>query len=108
VTAVRIDPAAYADVDAAAARLEAARPGAGARLTAAFRRAVAAILTQPRGWAEAADAPPGVEVREYFIARYQYRVIYTDDGSEAVIVAVFHAARRPGTWHRRLPDPNTP
>jgi plasmid stabilization system protein ParE len=51
---------------------------------------------------ETEDSFSGVETRDYFIARFGYRVIYTFDGNEAVIVAVFHASRRPGAWHRRL------
>jgi plasmid stabilization system protein ParE len=106
MTVVRVTPDAYADADAAAAGLETARTGYGARFTAAFRKAVSAIRAFPRMYPEADDSVPGVETREFFIARYGYRVIYTYDGTEAVVVAVVHAARRPGFWHRRLPDTN--
>jgi plasmid stabilization system protein ParE len=102
MTTVRITPDAATDADQAAAYLEAARTKAGARFTTAFGRAVAAIRANPRMYPETEDSFSGVETRDYFIARFGYRVIYTCDGNEAVIVAVFHASRRPGAWHRRL------
>jgi plasmid stabilization system protein ParE len=100
---VRVSPAAADDARQAALYLRASRVRSAAEFTAAFRRAVADIRANPRTYPVVEDPIPGVEIREYLIAKFHYRVIFTLDGNEAAIVAVFHSSRRPGAWHHRLP-----
>lgn len=64
------------------------------------------IAAMPRLYSPVEDGVPGREVREYFIERFQQRVIYAMNGDNVLVVAVVHATRREGAWHRNLPtDP---
>lgn len=102
---VVIPPAAESDVAATAEYLVAAASADdAARFVAAFRRAVAAIRANPRTYPPTDDGPDGVETREYFIQRYQHRVIYMIANNRATIMSVIHARRRPGVWVSRLPN----
>ena len=101
-----VSPAARADVLATSADLD-RQPG---RLGTAFEAEVEAALDRiaatPQLFSPAEDAPPAGEYREFFIDRFQQRVTYRVTGGDVLIVAVTHASRRPGAWHRRLPaDP---
>ena len=75
----------------------------GPEFLAEFLTALRAIETNPRLYSLAEDGVPGYEVREYFIARFKQRVIYSVTDTDALIISVVHAARRPGLWHRNLP-----
>jgi hypothetical protein len=85
-------------------RLEREHPGYGPAFANEFRSAVLAVLSQPQMYPRTADGPEWLETREFFIQRFNYRVIYAFDGEEVVFVAVHHAHRRPGSWRRRLSD----
>lgn len=69
-----------------------------------MRQAVTAIEANPRMYAHTEVGPDEPENREYFIARFEYRVIYAIWKDEAVIVAVIHARRRAGSWRGRLTE----
>ena len=53
------------------------------------------------------DGVHGLEIREYFIARFSQRVIYVMNGDDVLVVAVIHSDAREGAWHKNLP-PATP
>ncbi len=74
----------------------------GADVRAEFERAAVAIAANPRMYSPVEDEYPGVEAREFLIARFSQRVIYTVEGESDRVIAVVHASRRPGSWHRRL------
>lgn len=101
---VRVLPAAKGDARRAAQRLESEERGFGARFAAMFRTAIAAIRSDPRTNPRTEDGPEDVETREYFIKVFEYRVVFAIWNEEAVVVAVIHAARRPGRWVPRLQD----
>jgi plasmid stabilization system protein ParE len=82
--------------------------GKGDAFNAAYRRAVAAIAANPRMYPRTEDGPDEPENREFYIARFEYRVIYAFWQDELVIVAVLHASRRPGLWTPRLDDITLP
>jgi len=65
------------------------------------------IAAMPRLYSPVEDGVPGREVREYFIERFQQRVIYLVTGEDVLVVAVVHATRREGAWHRNLPPGTT-
>ena len=60
------------------------------------------IGANPRTYPRTEDGPDEPENREYYIARFKYRVIYAIWMDEAVIVAVLDARRQPGSWRDRL------
>ena len=103
---VLVAPAALEDVDAAARRLEGEHPGYGLALADLFDAAVDAIRQGPRQHPRADDAPAGLEVREVFIRRFDYRVLYLLAAEAATVLRVVHARRRPGTWAHGLPSSN--
>ena len=101
---VRLSRAAGEDVVEIVARLERRRAGWGDDFEALMRQAVLAIGTNPRLYGRTTDGPDEPENRDYFIARFEYRVLYVIWNEEAVIVAVRHARQRPGSWVTRIPD----
>lgn len=83
------------------------RPGRyGTAFLDEFAAAVAAVAASPRLYPPCEDARDGYEDREFFIARFQQRMIYTVTADEVVILTVIHASARPAGWHRRI-DPAT-
>lgn len=100
---VRILPAASDDVVGAVAWIE-RHTGQGDEFDAAFGRSVAAIGANPHMYPRPEDGPDEPETREFFIARFEHRVVYALWKGEAVIVAVIHARARPRSWHGRLTD----
>lgn len=101
---VRLLLAAQEDARRARDRLDSERDGLGERFAADMRRALAAIGATPQLYPRTEDGPDEPENREYFIARFEYRVVYAIWKDEAVIVAVIHARRRPGYWQGRLTE----
>jgi plasmid stabilization system protein ParE len=98
-----VSPAAAVDVAAASAAYD-RQPG---RYGQAFEEEVdaafARIASSPRQYSPVEDGVPGLEIREFFIERFQQRVIYLVNGEDVLVVAVTHASRREGAWHRNLP-----
>ena len=66
--------------------------------------AIRRISGSSRLYPLAEDGIPGREIREYLIDRFQQRVIYEIKGDDVLVVAVVHASRREGAWHRKLPS----
>jgi plasmid stabilization system protein ParE len=86
------------------------RPGRyGAAFLDEFEGALAAIAAHPRHHSLAEDGREGHEDREYFIARFKQRVVFTIDHNGITVLSVIHSSRKPGTWFRRLPpdEPKT-
>jgi plasmid stabilization system protein ParE len=96
---------ASADADVVAAvRAYDAKPGKyGKALKAEFTAAVRAIAANPRIHSPCEDGIAGHEFREFFIARFQQRVIYLVRGDDVLVVAVVHATQNEGAWHRKVP-----
>ena len=67
-----------------------------------FARAAKAIAANPRQYSPVDDDIPGLEVREFFIERFEQRVIYLVSENRVLVVAVVHVSRRWGSWHRQL------
>jgi ParE toxin of type II toxin-antitoxin system, parDE len=99
---VRILPTAKDDARRAGMRLEGEQRGFGSRFAAMFRTAISDIRSDPRTNPRTEDGPEEVETREYYIKVFEYRVVFAIWNEEAVVVAVIHAARRPGQWVPRL------
>ncbi|WP_439630735.1 hypothetical protein [Gemmata sp.] len=99
------DISAGARLDAAnAVRAYNRKPGRyGSAFQAEFGRAAAAVAAQPRLYPLVEDGVPGLEIREFFIKRFNQRVIYLVSGEDVLVVAVVHADSPEGSWHRNLP-----
>lgn len=67
--------------------------------------ALLAIEANPRLYSLAQDGRPGCEDREYYIARFKQRVIYTIVGDEVWLLTVVHASRREDAWHADVKPP---
>ena len=101
---VRVLPAAQDDARTIRDRLQTQPFGDSSKFAADMRLAIAAIKATPQMYPRTEDVPDEPENREYFIERFQYRVIYAIWHNEAVIVAVIHARHRPGSWQGRLTE----
>lgn len=76
-----------------------ARAGAGvlARFTAAFDEAVARVGAHPAGW------PPDAHgTRACRLRKFPYRLVYVEQPTRVLVLAVPHNSRRPGYWRQRL------
>ena len=102
-----VSPAARSDVIAASHAYDTKPERNGAALEAEVDAAFARIAAAPRQYSPVEDGVPGREIREYFIERFQQRVIYLVTGEDVLVVAVVHATRREGAWHRNLPPETT-
>lgn len=98
-----VSPAARSDVVATSADLDRQPSRLGDAFEDAFEDACRKIGENPRLHSLVEDGPSGGEFREYYIARFHQRVIYQISGGDALVVAVIHASRRPGAWHRDMP-----
>ena len=96
--------AAKEDVAATAFKLEHMRSGWGDAFDLEIVRAVATIESNPRLQPQTEDGPDEPENREYYISRFEIRVIYAIWKDEAVILAVAHAKQKPGRWLGRLTE----
>ena len=65
--------------------------------------ALVAIEQNPRLHPPVGDGRPGCEDREFYIARFKQRVIFTIMGEDVFVLCVVHASRKEGSWHRRVP-----
>ncbi|HEY1189303.1 MAG TPA: type II toxin-antitoxin system RelE/ParE family toxin [Gemmata sp.] len=103
---VVVSPTAQADVVATALWYE-QQPGRhGDAFNDAVRDAIRAIGSAPQRFPLVEDGVPKREIREFFIERFRRRVIYQVNGNDVLVLAVVHASRRPGAWHRNIPtDP---
>ena len=104
---VIVSPAAQADINATALALDRPPNRYGDAFHDELGEAYCKIGENPRLHSPVEDGIDGLEIREYYIARFHQRVIYRVSGEDVLIVAVVHAARRPGTWHRNLPPETT-
>jgi plasmid stabilization system protein ParE len=103
-----VSPAATADLIAASAAYD-RKPGRyGAALEAEVEAAYVRISENPRLYPLVEDGVHGLEIREYFIARFSQRVIYAMNGDDVLVVAVIHTDAREGAWHANLPTDPSP
>lgn len=98
-----VQPPAYADWAAALAwfvvRRQYRHVGG---LDSAIETALDRIEASPRLYSPVVNAPAGYEVREYYIPRYRYRVIYYIAGNDIRVIAITHARQHDRHWQSRL------
>ena len=89
-----------ADDEVFTARRYYARAGAGlaARFLAALYDAVVRVGANPAAW------PPDAHgTRACRLRKFPYRLVYVEEPTRVLVLAVPHNSRRPGYWRRRLP-----
>jgi plasmid stabilization system protein ParE len=97
VRRLRFLPPAEAEVLAAVAHYEEAKPGLGADFLAELERAMRRIV------AFAEHGTPFIDgTRRVLLTRFPFGIVYSDDGDELLVVAVPHQRRMPGYWRGRL------
>lgn len=99
---LRIHEAAAEEAAEAAAWYETERPGLGAD----FDRAVNAAFDLLEQDVVPLTSLPGVAgsrgVKRLLLSRFPYAVIVQLRGTETIVIAVAHQARRPGYWRDRV------
>lgn len=99
---LRIHAAAVEEAAEAAAWYEKARPGLGAD----FQHAIDAALDLLEQDIVALTPAPGASgvrgVKRLLLRRFPYAVVVRERGTEVVVIAFAHHARRPGYWRNRL------
>jgi len=105
---MKLEVSEYAHADVLrAVRFYDSKPGRyGRAFTRDFKLATKRIAANPRSYSPAEDGIEGLEVREYFIERFEQRVLDVMSDSVVSIVAVVHVSRREGSWRRRLSSEN--
>jgi len=95
----RFHPQALAEYEAAAVWYGRRSYEGALRFAALVDDGIVGIREMPEAW----PVWPGrTDVRRRVLQRFPYSIIYLDERSEIVIVAVAHHKRRPGYWLRRL------
>ena len=99
---LRIHAAAAEEAAEAAAWYENERPGLGAD----FEHAIDAALDLLEQDIVPLTSAPGVAgtrgVKRLLLRRFPYAVVVCERGSEIIVIAFAHHARRPGYWRDRL------
>jgi hypothetical protein len=86
-------------------RLENEHVGYGMDFGYLFESAVKSVIAMPEAYPRAFDAPRNRRnIREYFIKRFNYRLLYIVYPNNVVFIGLIHAHRRPGSWTSRLRD----
>jgi len=92
-----ISERAARDITVARAWLENSSCGSGDRFVTEVQDAIRAILANPRAFPEVEP-----DIRRVLCRRFEYKVFYTIEPDQIVILAVYHARRDPDKWD----DPN--
>ena len=98
---VRLHPEASREIEAAAMRYESSSGGLGDEFLTEVSRGLAAVAESPSTWSR---HPRMRRVRRFTLSRFPYSVLYLVARDEIRVVAVAHAARRPGYWRSRRFD----
>lgn len=99
---LRVLPAARLDIFDIESRLESEHVGFGIDFVRLVDIAIESLWNQPRFYPRTEDGPKRLQTREYYIARFEYRVIYALGRNEIVVLGLVHARRKPGSWTGRL------
>lgn len=96
MTILRILPGAADELHNAAMYYEPQKPGLAKRFLETFDNAAQDIAAAPDMY-----SPIGTGYRRLRLRLFPYAIIYRQEHSAIVIVAVMHQKRRPGYWHQR-------
>ena len=102
MTGPRFFAEALAEYEDAVVYYEKREEGLGARLIQEFDEAVAVALEYPDAFASVPEAPVAFGLRWVMLKTFPIKLVYTVRDEALLLVAVFHARRRPSYWLERL------
>ena len=104
MTGPRFFAEALAEYEDAVVYYEKREEGLGGRLIQEFDEAVALALEYPEAFATVPEAPIDFGLRWVMLRSFPIKLVYTVNARDValLVVAVFHARRRPGYWLERL------
>ena len=91
------------ELKAAADYYEDQSAGLGTELRVEIGRALEQVSSFPRSGKPVPGRATVVELRQVFVRRFPFSVIYLLEPTSIWIVAFAHHRRRPGYWKRRVP-----
>ena len=94
---VRLLESAEAELDDAIAWYASQAPGLGDAFLIETLKTLKLIEQYPKAW-----HPLTQQVRRCRLRRFPYSVIYAQEGSDLLVLAVAHQHRKPGYWRARL------
>jgi plasmid stabilization system protein ParE len=102
VTGPLFFPEALAEYEDAVVYYELRDAGLGDRFVHEFDDAAALLMEFPQAAPAVAEASARYGLRWTLLRSFPIKVVYTVREDALVVVAVFHARRRPGYWLERL------
>jgi plasmid stabilization system protein ParE len=96
---VQLKLSAVEDLAEGYAWYEQQRPGLGDDFLAVVEQCLESIARHPRGNAIATK-----NVRRAVVRRFPYSIFYEATDHDIVVRAIFHNARKPSRWRKRLLD----
>jgi plasmid stabilization system protein ParE len=94
---VRLLESAQAELDDAIAWYASQAPGLGDAFLIETLKTLKLIEQYPKAW-----HPLTQQVRRCRLRRFPYSVVYAQEGSDLLVLAVAHQHRKPGYWGARL------
>lgn len=94
---VRLLESAQAELDDAIAWYAEQAPGLGDAFLIETLKTIKLIEQYPKAW-----HPLTQQIRRCRLRRFPYSVVYAQDGSDLLVLAVAHQHRKPGYWRARL------
>ncbi|WP_437478071.1 type II toxin-antitoxin system RelE/ParE family toxin [Sorangium sp. So ce1014] len=93
---VEVLPAALAEAEEAAAWYAERDPRVAVRFAEGIEAALTRIAEAPDRWPSTRDG-----TRRVRLTRFPYLVVYRDEPTRILVVAIAHAKQRPGYWRKR-------
>ena len=94
---VRLLESAQVELDDAIAWYASQAPGLGDALMIETLKTLKLIEQYPKAW-----HPLTQQIRRCRLRRFPYSVVYAQEGSDLLVLAVAHQHRKPGYWRTRL------
>ncbi|MDR7307648.1 type II toxin-antitoxin system RelE/ParE family toxin [Rhodoferax saidenbachensis] len=94
---VRLLAPAQAELDEAIAWYAEQAPGLGETFLIETLKAIQLIEQHPQAW-----HPLTMYIRRCRLRRFPYSVVYTQDGTDILVLAIAHQHRKPLYWKTRL------
>jgi plasmid stabilization system protein ParE len=102
VIRLRFLRAAQVEYQAAVDHYEASESGLGQRFRDEVHEALSRVREFPAAFARLRESPTDIEMRALLLASFPIKVVYSVGDNGVVVVAVFHARRKPGYWLDRV------